>query len=285
MWFNPKRIKPMDVHFVASKTEVERLNTEELRSRFLFPDLFVDGEIRLKYCDMDRVIVGAACPAERPLSLDASDELRASCFCERRELGVINIGESGMITADGIEYAVGNRECLYIGRGTESISFASSAGKKALFYLISYPAHTRYPTTKATIDDARKIELGASEFANERVIYQYIHEAGIKSCQLVMGFTVLKEGSVWNTMPAHTHNRRSEVYLYFDVPEGNTVFHFMGEPQQTRHLCVGNRQAVLSPAWSIHSGCGTGDYTFIWAMGGENQRFDDMDPAPIDLLR
>lgn len=275
----------MDVHFVASKKEIRRLDTEELRSRFLLQDLFADGEIRLKYCDIDRVVVGAACPVKEPLSLDAYDELKASFFCERRELGVINIGDSGTVTTDGIEYDVGNLECLYIGKGTESITFASDAGKKALFYLISYPAHTRYPATKASIGDARKLELGSPETANERVIYQYIHEDGIKSCQLVMGFTVLMEGSVWNTMPAHTHNRRSEVYMYFDVPDGSAIFHFMGEPQQTRHLCVHNQEAVLSPAWSIHSGCGTSDYAFVWAMGGENQRFDDMDPAPIPSLR
>ena len=274
----------MDIHFVASKTEIKRLNTEELRSRFLLEDLFVPGEIRLKYCDLDRVIVGGACPEQGPLSLSAADELRASSFCERRELGVINIGESGNITVDGTDYALGSRECLYIGRGSKSITFSSDPGKKALFYLISYPAHTSYPTTKAGLEDARKIELGSSETANERVIYQYIHEEGIRSCQLVMGFTVLQTGSVWNTMPAHTHNRRSEVYLYFDIPEGNSVFHFMGEPHETRHLCLRNRQAVLSPAWSIHSGCGTSNYTFIWAMGGENQRFDDMDPVAISEM-
>ena len=274
----------MDIHFVASRTEVKRLNTEELRSRFLLEDLFIPGEIRLKYCDLDRVIVGGACPERGPLSLSAADELRASSFCERRELGVINIGEPGSVTVDGTNYALGNRECLYIGRGSESITFSSDSGKKAIFYLISYPAHSKYPTTKAGLKDARKIELGSSETANERIIYQYIHEEGIKSCQLVMGFTVLQTGSVWNTMPAHTHNRRSEVYLYFDVPEGNTVFHFMGEAQETRHLCLRNRQAVLSPAWSIHSGCGTSNYTFIWAMGGENQRFDDMDPVTISEM-
>ena len=275
----------MDIHLVSSKHEVERLNTEELRSRFLLDDLFVPGEVKLKYCDIDRVIVGSVCPVDQTLSLGASDELRARCFCERRELGVINIGEPGTVTVDGTDHALDHLECLYIGKGTETICFASATGKQAMFYLISYPAHVCYPTVKAGLGDARKIELGSSDTANERVIYQYIHEDGIKSCQLVMGFTVLQTGSVWNTMPAHTHDRRSEVYLYFDIPEGNTVFHMMGEPQQTRHLCVQNRQAVLSPAWSIHSGCGTSNYTFIWAMGGENQRFDDMDPVSIESMR
>ena len=275
----------MNTHLVASKHEVERLNTEELRSRFMLEDLFSAGEIRLNYCDIDRVIVGAACPVDQTLPLSASDELRARSFCERRELGVINIGEQGVVTVDETEYTLDHLECLYVGKGTESIFFASASGKQAKFYLISYPAHVRYPTTKAGLKDARKIELGSSDTANERVIYQYIHEDGIKSCQLVMGFTMLQTGSVWNTMPAHTHDRRSEVYLYFDIPEENTVFHMMGEPQQTRHLCVGNRQVVLSPAWSIHAGCGTSNYTFIWAMGGENQRFDDMDPVAVEAMR
>ena len=260
------------------------LDTEELRSRFLIDDLFVEGELVLSYCDIDRVIVGSACPTSTPLSLDAVDELRAAYFCERRELGIINIGESGGVIVDGESYSLANRECLYVGRGSKSISFANDEGKTAKFYLISYPAHTDYPTKKAAMADAKQVHLGSSDTANERVIYQYIHEEGIQSCQLVMGFTVLKTGSVWNTMPAHTHTRRSEVYMYFDVPADNAVFHFMGDPQETRHLCVHNHQAVLSPAWSIHSGCGTADYTFIWAMGGENQRFDDMDPAPIPSL-
>lgn len=275
----------MNIHAVASMNEYPRMNTEELRSRFLLQDLFQTGSLTLNYCDIDRVIVGAACPGESALTLDAAEELRSATFCERRELGVLNIGEAGQVVVDGEVFPLENRECLYIGRGSESISFANAPGKAARFYLISYPAHQSYPTRKATLKDANQVHLGSSETANERVIYQYIHENGIQSCQLVMGFTELKPGSVWNTMPPHTHTRRSEVYLYFGMPEDNAVFHFMGDPQQTRHLCVGNCDAVLSPAWSIHSGCGTANYTFVWAMGGENQRFDDMDPAPIRTLR
>jgi len=275
----------MNIRYVASKEETRMLDTEELRSRFLIEDLFVQGELVLSYCDIDRVIVGSACPTTAPLSLDVVDELRAAYFCERRELGILNIGEAGTVTVDGTSYELETLECLYVGRGSKSVAFANTAGKQAKFYLISYPAHAAYPTQKATLADANQLNLGSPATSNERVIYQYIHENGIKSCQLVMGFTVLKTGSVWNTMPPHTHTRRSEVYLYFGIPEGNTVFHFMGDPEETRHLCVHNQQAVLSPAWSIHSGCGTANYTFVWAMGGENQRFDDMDPAPIANLR
>lgn len=275
----------MNIHYVASMNEVKTLDTEELRSRFLLDGLFQSEKIQLTYSDVDRVIVGSACPGSEPLVLDTADELRASYFCERRELGVINIGGAGCIVVDGSVHKVGNRECLYIGRGSKSIIFKNDINEKAQFYLISYPAHKAYPTRKANMAEANQVKLGSSETSNERIIYQFIHEGGIQSCQLVMGFTVLKQGSVWNTMPAHTHTRRSEVYMYFDISEGNAVFHFMGEPTQTRHLCVNDRQAVFSPAWSIHSGCGTGSYTFVWAMGGENQRFDDMDPAPIQDLR
>lgn len=268
-------------HRTADIDSYPVLTTDELRDKFLIEDLFVSGEISLVYTDLDRAIVGAAVPTDGPLELSAGDQLRADFFCQRRELGVINIGKAGTIIVDGTTYDVGNRECLYIGRGSEKISFD---GDGAQYYLLSYPAHADYPTTHAKIENANKLELGTSADANERHLYQYIHENGIQSCQLVMGFTVLQPGSVWNTMPPHTHDRRSEVYLYFDIAEGHKVAHFMGEPDETRVLWIGEKQAALSPSWSVHCGSGTGAYSFIWGMGGENQRFDDMDGFPISEL-
>ncbi len=269
-------------HRTADIDSYPVLTTDELRDKFLIEELFVSDQITLVYTDLDRAIVGAAVPTNGPLELSAGDQLRADFFCQRRELGVINIGGAGTITVDGTAYDVGNRECLYIGRGSEKISFE---GAGAQYYLLSYPAHADYPTTHAKIEDANKLELGSKEDANERHLYQYIHENGIQSCQLVMGFTVLQTGSVWNTMPPHTHDRRSEVYLYFDVAAGHQVAHFMGEPDETRVLWISEKQAALSPSWSVHCGSGTGAYSFIWGMGGENQRFDDMDGFPITDLR
>lgn len=275
----------MGLHYPASKSEYPRLNTAEIRENYLMDHLFERGEINYSACETDRVIIGSACPTDSPLHLEANDDLKSDYFCERRELGVLNIGGAGRVLVDEKPYEIGNLECLYVGRGSEKVVFESRSGESPQFYLISYPAHAVYPTQKATLGDANRIELGAGSSANERVIYQYIHQDGIQSCQLVMGFTELKEGSVWNTMPPHTHARRSEVYLYFDIPEDNLVFHFMGEPQETRHIAVRNRQIVLSPSWSIHSGCGTSNYRFVWSMGGENQRFDDMDAAPIPEIK
>lgn len=271
---------------MPSPRETAILDTEALRSAFLLENLFSDGEITLVYTDQDRAIVGSAIPLETPLALETSDELRAAYFCERRELGVLNIGSSGAVSVDGEEFPLALRDCLYIGRDSKEIIFRSeNAGAPAVFYLVSYPAHTNYPTAKATPADANRVELGNKNECNERTILQYIHEKGLKSCQLVMGFTEFKPGSVWNTMPSHTHLRRSEVYCYFDVPQGHAVLHMMGEPQETRPLWVQTRQAVLSPAWSIHSGVGTSAYRFCWAMGGENQAFTDMDPVAITELR
>jgi 4-deoxy-L-threo-5-hexosulose-uronate ketol-isomerase len=213
-------------------------------------------------------------------------ELRAAYFCERRELGVLNIGGSGAVEVDGKKYEMNKTDCLYISRGSKDISFHSKdQANPAAYYLLSYPAHAAYPTTLATVKDAAPVELGTLADANRRTLYKYIHMDGIKSCQLVMGFTRMQEGAVWNTMPPHTHTRRSEVYIYFDLDPKRRVMHFMGTPQQTRHLIVADRQAVISPSWSIHCGCGTGAYTFCWGMGGENQAFDDMDPAPTAQLR
>lgn len=260
--------------------------TEQLRNSYHLDGLFKAGELQLVYTDLDRAIVGSAVPTSAALVLEAGDQLRADYFCERRELGVINLGQAGTITVDGTSYEMANRECLYIGRGSKEISFTSaSADAPAEFYLLSYPAHAEYPTAHAKIEDANKLELGSPADANERHLFQYIHENGIQSCQLVMGYTVLQQGSVWNTMPPHTHDRRSEVYCYFDVAEGHQVAHFMGHPQETRALWMSEKDIALSPSWSIHSGAGTNSYAFVWGMGGENQRFDDMDGFPITELR
>ncbi|MBN2181595.1 MAG: 5-dehydro-4-deoxy-D-glucuronate isomerase, partial [Sedimentisphaerales bacterium] len=231
-------------------------------------------------------ITGSVVPAKKAISLSASDELRADFFCQRRELGVLNIGQAGTVTVDGTDYAMSNKDGLYIGRGSKDISFSSNDPKNpAKFYLLSYPAHTDYPTKHIKMSEAEPVELGTIEASNKRTIYKLIHPAGAKSCQLVMGFTELAPGCVWNTMPPHTHERRMEVYLYFDIADDTRVFHLMGKPDETRHIVVANGQAVISPSWSIHSGVGTGSYTFCWGMGGENQAFDDMDHLTIDKLR
>jgi len=275
----------MDVRYTIGKDEYKRMTTDELRDAFLV-DLFEAGKVNLLYCEVERAIVGAAVPTGSALKLEAGKELAADYFCQRREVGVLNIGGSGTVTVDGTAYEMEDLDGLYIGRGSEEISFASAdAAAPARFYLISYPAHTEYPTTLAKKADANALELGTVEDSNKRTIYQYIHENGIKSCQLVMGFTALEPGCVWNTMPCHTHERRTEVYLYFGLDDASRVFHMMGPGDETRHIVVGNEQAVISPMWSIHSGCGTKAYTFCWGMGGENQRFDDMDHIQVGELR
>jgi 4-deoxy-L-threo-5-hexosulose-uronate ketol-isomerase len=225
-------------------------------------------------------------PAVGPLSLKADAELRAEYFCERRELGVLNIGGPGTVTVDAQLFPLDKLDCLYVGRGSREIQFTSSdPADPAAFYLLSYPAHAAHPTLLARHAEATKVELGSVADANRRTIHKYIHTGGIRSCQLVMGFTQLAEGAVWNTMPPHTHTRRSEIYMYFDLGPARRVMHFMGMPQQTRHLVIAEKQAVISPSWSIHCGCGTGAYSFCWGMGGENQTFEDMDPAPLANLR
>ena len=276
----------MNTKLMPSPREAAVLDTDELRSTFLLEELFSAGEIRLVYTDLDRAIVGAAMPASEELELPNAAALKADFFCERRELGVLNLGGAGRVTVDGGCHELGLHECLYVGRGSREVAFASASSETpAAFYLVSYPAHAAYPTVKGTRAAANRVELGSREEANERTIFQYIHEAGIKSCQLVMGFTEFKPGSVWNTMPCHTHDRRSEVYCYFDVPPAHRVLHMMGEPTQTRPLWVADRQVVLSPPWSIHCGAGTASYRFVWAMGGENQAFTDMDRVEIAELR
>jgi 4-deoxy-L-threo-5-hexosulose-uronate ketol-isomerase len=276
----------MQTRLSPSPTEYPTLNTNQLRAAFLVDSLFKPGQVELVYTDADRAIVGSAVPGTSPLKLVPDAELRAAYFCERRELGVLNIGGDGAVEVDGQRFAMAKFDCLYVARGSQSVVFTSrEAGSPALFYLLSYPAHAVYPTALARRAEATKAELGSAADANRRTIHKYIHPGGIKSCQLVMGFTQLAEGSVWNTMPPHTHTRRSEIYLYFDVSPSRRVMHFMGLPQETRHLIMADRQVVISPSWSIHSGCATGAYTFCWGMGGENQTFDDMDPAPLERLR
>ena len=275
----------MDIRYTIGKNEYKRMTTDELRDAFMV-DLFEAGDLNLLYCEVERAIVGAAVPTVAKLSLEAGKELAADYFCQRREVGVLNIGAVGTLTVDGTEYTMENLDGLYIGRGSKEIVFESDAADDpARFYLISYPAHTEYPTTLAKKADANALNLGSVEDANKRTIYQYIHENGVKSCQLVMGFTALDPGSVWNTMPCHTHERRTEVYLYFGLDDESRVFHMMGPGDETRHIVMANEQAVISPMWSIHSGCGTKAYTFCWGMGGENQRFDDMDHIQIADLK
>lgn len=276
----------MDVRFESGRNETAGMNTGALRENFLIEGLMQDDAVKLVYSHYDRMIVGGAKPVQETLSLEAHPELRADYFLERRELGIINVGGVGMVTVDGEEYMLNKLDGLYAGKGIKTVTFQSvSSGEPALFYLLSAPAHASYPTQRCTKEEAQPSGLGAQETANKRTIFKYIHAGGIQSAQLVMGLTVLEQGSVWNTMPAHTHSRRMEVYFYFDVPEEQRVFHLMGEPQQTRHLVVANHEAVISPSWSIHAGCGTTNYGFIWGMAGENYNYTDMDPAPLSVLK
>lgn len=276
----------MDLQDNASIRADAALPPEELRRQFLVTGLFQPGELRLRAWETDRTIVGAAVPLAAPLPLASDPEMRAAYFLERREAGVINLGGAGVVRADGVDHPLGRLDSLYLGRGTKDVVFRSdSVAEPARFYLLSYPAHTAYPTRRIALADVAGVRLGARENANERTLHKVIHPGAFPTCQLVMGFTRLDPGSVWNTMPPHTHLRRSEVYLYFDLPPNQAVFHFMGEPQATRHLVVRDLDIVLSPPWSIHSGAGTAAYTFVWGMGGENQEFSDMDPAPLAELR
>jgi 4-deoxy-L-threo-5-hexosulose-uronate ketol-isomerase len=276
----------MQLRNAVSPELYKRMSTSELRETFLADGLFAAGAMNFLYWETDRTVVGAAVPLAQPLTLGCDAVLASDFFCQRRELGILNLGGIGTVTADGAVQALETKDCLYVGRGVKEVVFASlNAEMPARFFLISYPAHTAYPVTLIKQTKANRLELGKAETANRRVIYQYIHEKGAKSCQLVMGFTQMEPGSVWNTMPPHTHARRSEVYLYFDVPQDAAVIHLMGPGDETRHLVMQNEQAALSPIWSIHSGCGTFAYSFVWAMGGENQRFDDMDSIPVTALR
>jgi 4-deoxy-L-threo-5-hexosulose-uronate ketol-isomerase len=258
----------------------------KLRETFLVSDLFQPGKIDATYVDLDRAVIASAVPLEEPLRLPAYEMLKAAYFTERRELGVLNIGGAGSVTVNGQVYEMGRLDGLYIGRGNEEVVFASAdPSHPAEFYLLSYPAHAVYPTQLARADELTPVKLGSAEGANAREIKKFIYLDGIRSSQLVMGYTQLASGSVWNTMPSHTHNRRSEIYFYFDLSEGERVIHMMGPAHETRHLIVANKQVTISPGWSIHSGVGTKNYTFCWGMGGENQAYDDMDALKTaDLL-
>lgn len=279
----------MEVRTAASPQDVKHYDTKRLREEFLVQGLFREDEIRLVYSHVDRIIIGTAVPAEKELKLDAGDELRAQYFLQRRELGLINIGQPGTVTVDGRVYEVGHKDGMYIGMGAKDISFRSAdSSRPAKFYLNSAPAHKSFPTVLikpegeaadgvVIIKEENKVACGCLEESNDRVINKYILPGQVESCQLVMGMTALRPGSVWNTMPCHTHDRRMEVYLYFDLPKEAFVMHYMGEPAQTRHIVVRNEEAVISPSWSIHAGSGSQAYTFIWGMAGENQEFGDMD--------
>lgn len=272
----------MKIKYAANPTDVKTYDTTRLRSEFHCPGIVESGTINLVYSHYDRFIFGGIVPTDQSIILPTYDQLKSDYFLERRELGAINVGGPGKITVDGKEYQVNNLDTLYIGKGKKEVTFESSdPTNPAKFYLNSTPAHHEYPTTLGAKADVNKVELGSQSTSNERIIYQCIHEKGIQSCQLVMGITELKEGNVWNTFPPHLHDRRMEVYFYFDLPGDHLVMHFMGQPQETRHLAVRNEEAVISPSWSIHAGSGTTHYKFVWGMGGENKSFADMDSVPL----
>ncbi|MDO3675943.1 5-dehydro-4-deoxy-D-glucuronate isomerase [Paenibacillus ehimensis] len=277
----------MEIRYATNPTETKTYDTERLRQEYLIEGLFVPGKLNLVYSHVDRFITGGAVPTAEPVLLEADKhDMGADYFLERREIGIINVGAQGIVTVDGTDYVLENKDGLYVGLGNKQVVFKSAdAANPARFYLSSTPAHKNYPTQKVAISEAEPQHLGSITNSNERTIYKYIHLNGIQSCQLVMGMTLLKPGNMWNTMPCHTHNRRSEVYFYFDMPEDGVVFHLMGEPTETRHVVVRNEQAIISPSWSIHSGVGTSNYTFIWAMAGENQEFSDMDAVAMKDLK
>jgi 4-deoxy-L-threo-5-hexosulose-uronate ketol-isomerase len=277
----------MKTYLMADPVRYARMTTSELRETFLIDALAARGEVRLSYVvDLDRAVVGMATPLDKPLALPTDPDLRASYFLERREVGALNIGGNGKIRVDGEIYSLKNLDCLYIGRGKSEVLFESDdASDPAVFYLLSYPAHREYPVVLVRKDDANPTELGNRETCNHRVVYKYIHLQGARSCQLVMGVTHLQAASVWNTMPPHTHMRRSEVYMYFNMSPEDRVMHLMGPPDETRHIVMSNREVVISPGWSIHAGAGTRAYSFCWGMGGENQDYADMDGVAIAALR
>ena len=280
----------MDIRYSCNQRDFKRYTTEETRAEFLIEKLFVPDEVVAVYSHVDRMVTMGIMPVRESVPIDKGIDVwhnfGTEYFLERRECGMFNVGGAGRVTVDGVVYELGYKDCLYITKGARAVAFSSEdPAAPAKFYLVSAPAHMAYENRLIRIADAAKKPLGSLETSNKRVINQFIHPDVLKTCQLSMGMTVLEPGSVWNTMPAHTHERRMEVYFYFEVPEHNVVFHFMGEPTQTRHIVMGNEQAVISPSWSIHAGAGTSNYTFIWAMGGENQAFDDMDNIDTPDLR
>jgi len=279
----------MEQRYATSPDQIPRMDTAELRSRYLVQGLFVDDTATAIYTHHDRVVLLGAKPVTTPVALPTFPEIRSEYFFEHREGGIVNVGGAGTIMVDGTAYELANSSCLYVGRGAQDVSFASSdAGGgqgAARFYVVSAPAHTAYPTTLVEAGKGTVRELGDSLTSNRRTLNQYIHENGVRSCQVVMGVTTLHPGSMWNTMPAHTHDRRMEAYLYFGLPDDARIVHVMGRPDETRHLLVANEEAIISPNWSVHSGVGTASYSFVWAMAGENQSFDDMDGFAIADLR
>ncbi|AOW09778.1 5-dehydro-4-deoxy-D-glucuronate isomerase [Flavobacterium gilvum] len=271
--------------YASSPQAVKQYDTKQLREEFLIDNLMQEGEITLTYSHYDRYIAGSATPVT-PLTLETIDPLKSSYFLERREMGIINVGGNGSVVVDGTEYQLGFKDALYIGSGNKEVIFKSDDSKNpAKFYINSAPAHKSFPNQKVSLAEANKLQLGTMETANHRTVNQMIIGGIVTTCQLQMGMTELKPGSVWNTMPAHVHDRRMEVYFYLDIPENQAVCHFMGEPQETRHIWMNNHQAVISPPWSIHSGAGTSNYTFIWGMAGENLDYADMDVCKITDLR
>lgn len=280
----------MDIRYSVNQRDFKRYTTEEVRGEFLIENLYKKDEVVAVYSHVDRMVTLGCMPVNEAVSISKGIDVWANFgteyFLERREIGIFNIGGAGKIKADGEVFEMGYKDCLYITKGTKEVTFESnSPDAPAKFYMVSAPAHTSYKTTFIPIKKAAKKPLGSMETSNKRVINQFIHPDVLQTCQLSMGMTVLEPGSVWNTMPAHTHERRMEIYMYFEVPENQVVFHMMGEGQETRHIVMQNEQAVISPSWSIHSGAGTSNYTFIWAMGGENQAFDDMDNIATTDLR
>ena len=276
----------MEIRYASSNKDSKNYDTKRLREEYLIENLFMENEIKLVYSHIDRIIVGGVFPITEKIKLKGGKELGSNFFLERRELGVINIGGPGIIILDNEEFILNNKDAIYIGLGIKEVFFKSLDIKNpAKFYLNSAPAHCKYPTTLITLEKAKKVKMGDTSTSNKRTINQYIHPDVCKSCQLVMGMTVLEDGSVWNSMPTHTHDRRMEVYFYFDMNENTRIFHFMGEPNETRHIIMKNEEAVISPSWSIHSGAGTASYTFIWGMTGENQTFTDMDHIEMKDLR
>lgn len=274
------------MHYLPDPEKTARMTTDELRDAFLVRGLFRPGEVTLRFIDLDRVVLGGIVPTDEPLALEPPGAMAADRFTDRRELGLLNIGGPGAISVDGTRYSMANRDLLYVGRGTGEIHLDSDdGGDPARYYLVSYPSHAEHPTAHIAREGAEGEELGREEGASRRRLIKYVHPGGIRSGQLVMGITEVQGGAVWNTMPCHIHARRTEVYLYFDVPDDEVVFHLMGEPTETRHLVVRDGEAILSPGWSVHAGAGTRNYTFCWAMGGENQDFGDMQGVGMaDLL-
>ncbi len=276
----------MEIRWTADSTRYIGMSTRELREAFLIDSLAAAGELRLTYIDLDRAVVGMASPADKPIALPADALLRAKFFLEHREMGALNIGGAGAIAVGGTTYAVRPLDCVYLGRGNAEVSFVSDdPAAPAMFYLLSYPAHREYPCALIRKEDAQPMELGSSEAANRRTVHKYIHSEGARSCQLVMGVTHLQPGSIWNTMPPHTHTRRSEIYMYFNLGTEDRVMHLMGTPQETRHLMIADREVAASPGWSIHAGAGSRAYSFCWGMGGENQDYADMDIVTVTNLR